>query len=310
MQRIGPIKHPVKMVNNEVAEFNFDYFETEKGRYAVCYMGDLEGKSDVLFRIESACIFGHVFGVARCDCHYQLAQAMIKIAKEGTGMVVYAIDQDCRGLGIAKHFEVYVLRQKEHLETKEVYERLNEKPDVREYDDVVEILNIYKINGVRILTNNPRRLNWLEKSNIKYERIPLEITLNSNNSGCLMDEKKDLGYLFSFNTHEEWLQYMNKVIMGLNKSDKFIGCLITNDFKNIICESYNTPKICCETINKEISKIQDKNLELKAYIVGDFGEECEKIIIQNNIRQIYIPKEKSMIDTSKLIEQGINIEFI
>ncbi len=308
MKQIGPIIHPVKLLNEQVVNFNFEYFETNKGRYAVAYLGNIKGEEDVLLRIESSCIFGHVFGVVRCDCQYQLAQAMQKVANEGKGIVVYAIDQDGRGLGIDKHFEIYVLRQQENLETEGVYERLKTKPDVREYDDVLDILKYYDIKGVKLMTNNPRRLKLLENANIKYERIPLEITLNNNNSGCLMDEKKDLGYLFSFNTHEEWFTHMKKNKLG--KENDFQACLITCDFKNIVSEEYNVEYSCMNTIKKATSNISHNLNGLKAYLIGNIDDISLQILKEKNIKQIYCKSNETECNMELCSKYAINVEFV
>ena len=308
MKHIGPIKHPVKLLNNKVVEFNFDYFESDKGRYAVSYIGEIKNRNDLLLRIESSCIFGHVFGVVRCDCQYQLAQAMMRIAKNGSGMVIYAIDQDCRGLGIAKHFEVYVLRQKENLNTKEVYERLKAKPDAREYDDVVDILKFYDIKGVHILTNNPRRLDWLKKSNIKYERIPLEITLNDDNYGCLMDEKDDLGYLFSFKSHSEWFKYINEKNKNKKQEREYQGCVITNNYKDIVYESFDFKADKMQ--NKKISTNEDGETKLNAYFVGDNLNSYVDFFKNNNVNHIYIKKENEKLDIKNLSDYGIKVDLI
>lgn len=309
MKHIGPIVHPVLLANKTIENFMFDYFETEKGRYAACYIGDIEDKEDVLLRVESACIFGHVFGVARCDCNYQLEQSLVKISKEKRGIVIYAIDQDARGLGIDKHFEIYVLRQKENLETKEVYERLKCNPDVREYDDVAEILKFYKIKSVKILTNNPRRLGWLEKQNINYERVPLEITLNEHNSGCLMDEKQDLGYLFSFKTHQEWFQYIIRNMKDTNKENN-IGCIITNNFREIICEVYDNPEKSYDIVNQLFSNIKKTNMNLKAYLVGEINQSFISLIFDNGIKQVFVKKGMTKCDFSILKKMGIDYSVI
>ncbi len=306
MKNIGTIEHPVKLLNNEVVNFKFDYFQTEKGRYAVAYMGEIHGQNNVLLRMESACIFGHVFDVVRCDCQYQLAQSMLKIAGEGKGLVIYAIDQDARGLGIEKHFEIYVLRQHEHLETKEVYEKLNRKPDEREYDGVIDILKYYKITSVRILTNNPQRLNVLEQSGIQYEREPLEIVLNNNNTTLLMDEKKDLGYLFSFKTHDEWFSYLRSRLEGFyHKQGTLQACVITSDYKEILAEEYDADTTCCHTLKRAISKIPSHSSDLKAYIIGTPCSECISAAESSGISKIHFRDDTTKLTSAQLSSYGV-----
>ncbi len=301
MERIGPVKHPVKLLDGKIVEFNFEYFESKNGRYAVAYLGDIVNGEDVVLRIESSCIFGHVFGVVRCDCQYQLSQALLKIANSGKGLVVYAIDQDARGLGIAKHFEIYVLRQQEGLDTEGVYDRLKCKPDERNYDDVIEILNYYKIKSIKLLTNNPRRIKLFEDKGIECKREPIEITLNESNYGCLMDEKKDLGYLFSFKTHEEWFNYITT-----NIKDNNSACIITKDFKNILFEGYGKDNKVINILKTIDTDTLKNEKDLTIYVYGNIDEECLKYFQKNNINNVFINNNNFDKELSKKYNKKIN----
>lgn len=61
MKHIGPIEHPIEIENKNIVMFKFDYFEIDENRYATCYLGEFKEEENLMIRIESACIFGHVF---------------------------------------------------------------------------------------------------------------------------------------------------------------------------------------------------------------------------------------------------------
>lgn len=312
MYHVGTIRHPVRLEDGEIEQFIFDFFRTESGRYVVAYKGEIRNSRDVLLRIESACIFGHVFGVVRCDCRFQLAQAMHAIAKEGQGMLIYGVDQDGRGLGIEGHFETYVLRQKEGLETDEVYARLNKRPDERSYADVIAILHWYGVHSVRCLTNNPRRLDWLASANIPASRVPLEVTLDEHNESCLMDEKADLGYMFTFRTHQEWLAELRKMvpdaITGSTCSAR--ACVITKDFRTKEGEAYDISSEGGHAVATAMSRASSRSHGAVAYILGTPCPECIQAIIEGGVRKVIVQAPADQILLIHLREVGIAAEAI
>ena len=208
MNHVGPIKMPIK-TSFGVKEFSLDFFKTGKERYATLYLGDLKSRFLPL-RIESACLFGHVFHSAKCDCGFQLNAAIDYISRKNHGLVIYAIDQDGRGLGIEAHFKIYVLRQQKRYPTKKVYSLLNKKIDERNYSDITHILRHYGVESVELMTNNKSRLQALKSAGLKVKRIPLECPLDEFNETCLRQEKDDLGYLTSYETHADFFSKLSK----------------------------------------------------------------------------------------------------
>jgi GTP cyclohydrolase II len=219
---------PLEIQRGEVAEFELYFAAGRRTRYLVA-VADLHRSEQPLVRIESACLFGHVFRSRRCDCGYQLQLACDRIAREG-GLVVYGIDEDGRGLGIERHFETYLLRQQEHLDTTDVYRRLGVSLDQRDYSDVVDVLRHFGLTAIRILTNNPRRLEFLDAAGIRYTRQPHERPVDQYSAVSMMDKASALPYLFSFPGHAVFLRRLR-----LDAGERQIRGLVLEDFS---CEKH------------------------------------------------------------------------
>ena len=142
-------------------------------------------------RIHSECLTGDVFKSIKCDCGEQLDFAMNKIAKEG-GMLIY-LRQEGRGIGLFNKVNAYAL-QDIGYDTIEANEKLGFKADLRKFDLVPKILKEFKINKIKLMTNNPRKLNALEDIEV-VERIPVLISSCEYNSEYLRVKKEELGHL-------------------------------------------------------------------------------------------------------------------
>ncbi|MFI5758512.1 hypothetical protein [Streptomyces sp. NPDC051569] len=209
----GPAHLPLRWENGETP-FVLWHFDFGGDRWVAAYTGDLADGRPVPLRIESACVFGHVLRSAQCDCGYQLDEAMKSFARDGRGLLLYGVDQDARGLGIAAHFAIYAMRQQENLDTDAVYERLDAPVDARSYEPVAAILRHLGVSGVRLLSNNPRREAFLREHGFAVETQALEAPLDVHNMSTLMLEKEDLGYRWSFETHADWLEPLQETVAG------------------------------------------------------------------------------------------------
>lgn len=189
MKKIGPIKIPLKLRNNKVDTFDMYFFKSKTGRYIVVTKGNVSDGKEILLRIESSCIFGHVFNSVKCDCNYQLEKSLEIISKTGKGMLIYAIDQDALGAGIENHFRIFLLRQRERLGIKEIHKRIGIDKDKRDYSDVVKILSEFNIKNVKLLTNNEKRVKFLRDRGIVVKRVPLVARPNKYNRGYLKFKK-------------------------------------------------------------------------------------------------------------------------
>lgn len=154
---------------------------------------DLDVSSPVAVRIHSECITGDLFHSQRCDCGLQLDAAMQYIEKE-KGVLIY-LRQEGRGIGIINKLKAYN-KQDEGLDTVEANLALGFQIDYRHYEQAIEILKAMNIKEIRLLTNNPDKLDAFDASGIEItERIPLEIEANKINAKYLKTKKLTLGHL-------------------------------------------------------------------------------------------------------------------
>src|SRR6202522_454713 len=136
-------------------------------------MGDVHS-TPPLVRIHSQCLTGDVFGSLRCDCRLQLELAMRMIAEAGAGILLYE-QQEGRGIGLMAKLRAYEL-QAQGLDTVEANLQLGYKPDCREFELPAEILKLLKVTSVRLITNNPEKVEALESIGIRVvERISAEV---------------------------------------------------------------------------------------------------------------------------------------
>src|ERR1043166_4367643 len=148
--------------------------KTSSEEFVVIFKGELRPDVASLVRIHSQCLTGDVFGSEKCDCGQQLHATMQMIEKEGRGAIVYQ-QQEGRGIGIIKKIRAYAL-QDQGLDTVEANEKLGFEVDAREYRQCAEILFDLGLCKVRVISNNPDKLQALEDAGLQVvERIPSEV---------------------------------------------------------------------------------------------------------------------------------------
>ncbi|AKH95206.1 GTP cyclohydrolase II RibA [Elizabethkingia anophelis] len=145
-------------------------------------------------RIQSACFTSEIFRSKDCDCHEQL-ETSLNIINEDGGMLIYLL-QDGRGAGIFLKVQGMHLSQTENINTAEAYDKLNIPRDPRAYQRVLEVLQYFEIDKVKLLTNNPRKIAGLAENGIVVDRIPLEIQPTEDSIDYLTSKKRELGHLF------------------------------------------------------------------------------------------------------------------
>ncbi len=157
-------------------------------------MGDLQQDERILVRVHSECMTGDVFGSLRCDCGEQLHTAMLQIAAEGRGVIVY-LRQEGRGIGLAQKLRAYNL-QDEGYDTVDANLLLGHQADEREYWAAVGILEDLQVRSVRLLTNNPSKIEHLREQGIAVvERVPLEPSVLPENAAYLETKVRRMRHL-------------------------------------------------------------------------------------------------------------------
>jgi 3,4-dihydroxy 2-butanone 4-phosphate synthase/GTP cyclohydrolase II len=156
--------------------------------------GDLSGNEPVTVRVHSQCLTGDVFGSLRCDCGDQLRLAMGLISREGRGVIVY-MHQEGRGIGLANKVMAYELQDRGR-DTVEANLDLGFGEDLRDYGISAQILKDLGVRRVRLLTNNPRKVDSLERYGIAVvERRPIETPPHEDNIAYLTTKRRKLGHL-------------------------------------------------------------------------------------------------------------------
>lgn len=167
-------------------EFRLAFFDNsldDKEHLALVY-GQVEGKDDVLVRIHSECFTGDVLGSRRCDCGEQLTASMQHIAEEGTGLVLY-LRQEGRGIGLLNKLKAYNL-QDDGYDTVDANLMLGHEADERDYTLAALMLRDFDIGSVRLLTNNPSKVEQLRALGIEVSRRePLQPSVHAQNERYL-----------------------------------------------------------------------------------------------------------------------------
>ena len=158
-------------------------------------MGDVHSAPPLL-RIHSQCLTGDVFHSLRCDCGQQLEMALSMIKEQGAGILIYE-QQEGRGIGLMAKLQAYEL-QDAGLDTVEANERLGFKADHRDFLLPSQILKALGISKVRLLSNNPDKVEALLRAGIEVaERVPCEVEASPQAEEYLKTKKEKLGHLFS-----------------------------------------------------------------------------------------------------------------
>lgn len=144
-------------------------------------------------RFHSECITGEVFHSKKCECGQQLDAAM-KFMQQNGGVIVY-LRQEGRNIGIINKLRAYALQEK-GLDTVQANLELGLPADDRKFDTAIDILHQLGIKEINLMTNNPDKIHFVERSDIKLNhRIPLQIKSNENSKGYLESKKRYFGHL-------------------------------------------------------------------------------------------------------------------
>ncbi len=178
------------------ATFTLHAFVEQPGgkEHLALTLGKVDDGTPVLARLHSECLTGDALFSQRCDCGPQLEAALKAIAAEGRGVLLY-LRQEGRGIGLLNKVRAYALQQ-QGADTVEANQHLGFAADLRSYEMCAPMLAHLGVNSLRLMTNNPRKLDALAHYGIQLaERVPLQIAANPHNRHYLDTKASKLGHL-------------------------------------------------------------------------------------------------------------------
>jgi len=198
------IKKNEKLVKNEATvdiptqfgNFTFAGYsdKIEHKEYIAVMKGEIKNKENITARLHSECLTGDVFGSKRCDCQEQLHRALHELEESGEGLLIY-LRQEGRGIGILNKLKAYKL-QDEGYDTVEANHKLGFSDDLRDYAVAAQIIKDLGIKSIILKTNNPKKIEGLEKYGIKIAgRKEIEIAANDVDKNYLKVKKEKMGHL-------------------------------------------------------------------------------------------------------------------
>jgi GTP cyclohydrolase II len=198
LKQIADVRFPTHWANFRLLAFegmgaDIETKEQCRETALALVLGDIHSSPPVV-RIHSQCTTGDVFHSLRCDCHDQLHLAMRLIANEGAGILLYE-HQEGRGIGLMEKLRAYEL-QEQGLDTIEANLRLGHSVDLRDYVLAVDILRFLKISSLRLMTNNPEKINAVLSSGIEIvDRLSADVPGGPHSAYYLATKREKLGHL-------------------------------------------------------------------------------------------------------------------
>ena len=158
--------------------------------------GNLKSARAPLVRVHSQCLTGDVFTSRRCDCRAQLELSLRKIARVPAGVLLY-LPQEGRGIGLINKIKAYAL-QDSGFDTVEANRRLGFAADPRDYEFAAKALQAIGLTSVRLLSNNPDKVQQLERSGIRVtKRVPCRPRVTRHSRSYLLTKREKLGHLLA-----------------------------------------------------------------------------------------------------------------
>jgi len=170
--------------------------QQHQGEHLACVLGEVVNQPEVLVRVHSECFTGDVLGSLRCDCGEQLAQALQLIGQEGAGIIIY-LRQEGRGIGLLDKLRAYNL-QDQGYDTVDANLLLGHGEDERDYATAALILKDLGVPSVRLLTNNPLKIESLQAFGIPVAaRVPLPPRVTAENATYLLTKVRRMRHLLN-----------------------------------------------------------------------------------------------------------------
>lgn len=192
VEKVAEAKLPTKWGNFKLVGF---LDKITRAEHAALIMGNVNGEDSILCRVHSECLTGDTFGSLKCDCGDQFSAAMTKIAEEGRGVLLY-LRQEGRGIGLLNKIKAYALQDR-GMDTVDANLALGLPADARDYNCGIQMLKELGIKKIRLLTNNPDKINQINgaDSGIEItERIPLAVPTRPQDIQYLTTKRVRMGH--------------------------------------------------------------------------------------------------------------------
>jgi GTP cyclohydrolase II len=184
-----------------VKVFPFHSSKPGEGDAIAIVSGEPEAAEAPLLRMHSRCLYGELLRSRDCDCYAQYEESIRLVLDEKCGIICY-LDQEGRGRGLMDKALAYAYMERYRKDTVEAYHDLNFEVDPRTYSHVGEFLHELGVKKVRLITNNPRKVEALEAEGIIVERVPVVVGINHWNIHYIETKKYKLGHLIDLDLSE------------------------------------------------------------------------------------------------------------
>ena len=185
-------------VPTDEGEFQLCLYQNNRDdkEHLAVVMGEAEGAAELLVRVHSECFTGDVLGSRRCDCGEQLRRAMRLVAEAGRGLIIY-LRQEGRGIGLLNKLHAYNL-QDAGYDTVEANLRLGHQADERDYTVAARILQDWRVQSIRLMTNNPSKIERLRALGVNVvDRVPLQASVHADNADYLRTKVERMRHLLT-----------------------------------------------------------------------------------------------------------------
>ncbi len=185
-------------VPTDEGEFQLCLYQNNRDdkEHLAVVMGEAEGAAELLVRVHSECFTGDVLGSRRCDCGEQLRRAMRLVAEAGRGLIIY-LRQEGRGIGLLNKLHAYNL-QDAGYDTVEANLRLGHQADERDYTVAARILQDWRVQSIRLMTNNPSKIESLRALGVNVvDRVPLQASVHADNADYLRTKVERMRHLLT-----------------------------------------------------------------------------------------------------------------
>ncbi|VFP83179.1 GTP cyclohydrolase II [Candidatus Erwinia haradaeae] len=193
LKRVGEANLPTPF--GDFLIVGFEELSTHRDHIALVF-GDICGPDAILARVHSECLTGDSLFSLRCDCGFQLEEAIIQIAEEKCGVLLYH-RQEGRNIGLLNKIRAYALQDLGY-DTVEANHKLGFSADERDFTICSDMFKLLGIHTIRLLTNNPDKVKKLTEAGMNIiERVPLIVGRNPRNKNYLDTKAAKLGHLLS-----------------------------------------------------------------------------------------------------------------